>query len=179
MSDRAGTGSGGATVMVVHEANARTARAARRVAAAVAAQGREVSVIPLDRASRDEAAAAEVLLFGFAVEGNGLLGVRPSRSARIWTSILPSFRGVTVGLFCTTSAAPGRAVDEVRSAFVSMGGRVPAVLALPTRGSDEGAEAFVARVLASAAERARTPGRSTLRMVVDARYADRLPTATV
>ncbi len=125
----------------------------RTTAEAIAGAARDLnhnvvlkSVIEIQKA---DVKRADVLFVGTWIQGFILFGVKPA-GADIWVKALPALEGKPVGIFCTYAINPFGSLDKLDALLTERGATVLGQHAFHRNHPDDGAAAFVQRVVQSA-----------------------------
>ena len=132
-------------------------QAADAISEAAAAHGVATLVRSIDEAVLDDLLATDVVVAGCKLYSDTPFGGEPTRRMSKWIDGLPALDGLQVGVFCTYSFFPHTFADVTARAsevlaglslvFEAKGGRVVATRGLHQGEFDNGAIAFVSKVL--------------------------------
>ena len=109
-------------VVIYESLTGNTARAARLIGEAVAAEGVEVAIYPITDIGLKNLAEADIVFVGTWVDGLVLFGHRPGRAGRIRS--MPVIDGKRVAAFMTYAIHAGRALDRFAEVLEERGATV-------------------------------------------------------
>jgi Flavodoxin domain len=134
-------------VVIYESLTGNTARAARLIGEAVAAEGVDVSIYPITDIGLKQLAAADIVFVGTWVDGLVLFGHRPGRAGRIRQ--MPVIDGKRVAAFMTYAIHAGRALDRFADVLAERGADVVARTLLRRDRLEAGLNGFVQDALAT------------------------------
>jgi Flavodoxin domain len=134
-------------VVIYESLTGNTARAARLIGEAVAAEGVDVSIYPITDIGLKELAAADIVFVGTWVDGLVLFGHRPGRAGRIRK--MPVIDGKRAAAFMTYAIHAGRALDRFADVLSERGASVVARRLLRRDRLEADLDGFVRDALAS------------------------------
>jgi hypothetical protein len=134
-------------VVIYESLTGNTARAARLIGEAVAAEGVDVSIYPITDIGLKELSAADIVFVGTWVDGLVLFGHRPGRAGRIRQ--MPVIDGKRVAAFMTYAIHAGRALDRFADVLSERGADVVARTLLRRDRLHAGLDGFVQDALAA------------------------------
>jgi hypothetical protein len=143
------TGETGVTraVVIYESLTGHTARAARLIGEAVAAEGIEVAIYPITDIGLKNLAEADIVFVGTWVDGLVLFGHRPGRAGRIRS--MPVIDGKRVAAFMTYAIHAGRALDRFAGVLEERGATVVGRVLLRRDRLEAGIDDFVRGALAT------------------------------
>jgi hypothetical protein len=143
------TGETGVTraVVIYESLTGHTARAARLIGEAVAAEGVEVAIYPITDIGLKNLAEADIVFVGTWVDGLVLFGHRPGRAGRIRS--MPVIDGKRVAAFMTYAIHAGRALDRFAEVLEERGATVVGRMLLRRDRLEAGIDDFVRGALAT------------------------------
>jgi hypothetical protein len=143
------TGETGVTraVVIYESLMGHTARAARLIGEAVAAEGVEVAIYPITDIGLKNLAEADIVFVGTWVDGLVLFGHRPGRAGRIRS--MPVIDGKRVAAFMTYAIHAGRALDRFAEVLEERGATVVGRMLLRRDRLEAGIDDFVRGALAT------------------------------
>jgi flavorubredoxin len=136
-------------VVIYESLTGNTAKAARLIAAEVAARGVDVSIYAITDIGLKDLAEADVVFIGTWVDGLVLFGQRPGRAGRI--RAMPVIDGKQVAAFMTYAIKAGKALDRFANVLTERGATVVARGLLRRDHLDRGVDEFVTSALATVA----------------------------
>jgi flavorubredoxin len=134
-------------VVIYESLTGHTARAARLIGEAVAAEGVEVAIYPITGIGLKNLAEADIVFVGTWVDGLVLFGHRPGRAGRIRS--MPVIDGKRVAAFMTYAIHAGRALDRFAEVLEERGATVVGRVLLRRDRLEAGIDDFVRRALAT------------------------------
>jgi flavorubredoxin len=134
-------------VVIYESLTGNTARAARLIGEAVAAEGVEVAIYPITDIGLKNLAEADIVFVGTWVDGLVLFGHRPGRAGRIRS--MPVIDGKRVAAFMTYAIHAGRALDRFAEALEERGATVVSRVLLRRDRLEAGIDDFVRGALAT------------------------------
>jgi flavorubredoxin len=134
-------------VVIYESLTGNTARAARLIAEAVAAEGIEVAIYPITDIGLKNLAEADIVFVGTWVDGLVLFGHRPGRAGRIRS--MPVIDGKRVAAFMTYAIHAGRALDRFAEVLEERGATVVGRMLLRRDRLEAGIDDFVRGALAT------------------------------
>lgn len=134
-------------VVIYESLTGNTARAARVIGQAVAAQGPDVVIYPITDIGLKDLASADIVFVGTWVDGLVVFGHRPGRQGRIRS--MPVVDGKPVAAFMTYAIHAGRALDKFVAVLEERGASVVASTLLRRDRLEAGVERFVDDALAA------------------------------
>ena len=134
-------------VVIYESLTGHTARAARLIGEAVAAEGVEVAIYPITDIGLKNLAEADIVFVGTWVDGLVLFGHRPGRAGRIRS--MPVIDGKRVAAFMTYAIPAGRALDRFAGVLEERGATVVGRVLLRRDRLEAGIDDFVRRALAT------------------------------
>jgi flavorubredoxin len=134
-------------VVIYESLTGHTARAARLIGEAVAAEGVEVAIYPITGIGLKNLAEADIVFVGTWVDGLVLFGHRPGRAGRIRS--MPVIDGKRVAAFMTYAIHAGRALDRFAEVLEERGATVVGRMLLRRDRLEAGIDDFVRRALAT------------------------------
>jgi flavodoxin I len=134
-------------VVIYESLTGNTARAARLIGAAVAAEGVDVAIYPITDIGLKDLASADIVFVGTWVDGLVLFGHRPGRAGRI--RAMPVIDGKRVAAFMTYAIHAGKALDRFVDVLSERGATVVAGALLRRDRLEAGVDAFVRHALAT------------------------------
>jgi flavorubredoxin len=134
-------------VVIYESLTGHTARAARLIGEAVAAEGVEVAIYPITGIGLKNLAEADIVFVGTWVDGLVLFGHRPGRAGRIRS--MPVIDGKRVAAFMTYAIHAGRALDRFAEVLEERGATVVGRMLLRRDRLEAGIDDFVRGALAT------------------------------
>ncbi|HLM29033.1 MAG TPA: flavodoxin family protein [Acidimicrobiales bacterium] len=134
-------------VVIYESLTGHTARAARLIGEAVAAEGVEVAIYPITDIGLKNLAEADIVFVGTWVDGLVLFGHRPGRAGRIRS--MPVIDGKRVAAFMTYAIHAGRALDRFAEVLEERGATVVGRMLLRRDRLEAGIDDFVRGALAT------------------------------
>jgi Flavodoxin domain len=134
-------------VVIYESFTGNTARAARLIGEAVAAEGVDVSIYPITDIGLKELSAADIVFVGTWVDGLVLFGHRPGRAGRIRK--MPVIDGKRVAAFMTYAIHAGKALDRFADVLSERGASVVARRLLRRDRLESDMDGFVRDALAN------------------------------
>jgi hypothetical protein len=134
-------------VVIYESLTGHTARAARLIGEAVAAEGVEVAIYPITDIGLKNLAESDIVFVGTWVDGLVLFGHRPGRAGRIRS--MPVIDGKRVAAFMTYAIHAGRALDRFAEALEERGATVVSRVLLRRDRLEAGIDDFVRGALAT------------------------------
>src|SRR5262245_5477001 len=134
-------------VVIYESLTGNTAKAARLIAAEVAARGVDVSVFNITDIGLTDLAEADVVFIGPWVDSHVLFGQRPGRKGRIRS--MPVIDGKRVAAFMTYAINAGKALDRFAKVLTERGAIVVAGGLLRRDHLDRGIDELVSQALAT------------------------------
>lgn len=134
-------------VVIYESLTGNTARAARLIGEAVAAEGVEVAIYPITDIGLKNLAEADIVFVGTWVDGLVLFGHRPGRAGRIRS--MPVIDGKRVAAFMTYAIHAGRALDRFAEVLEERGATVVGRALLRRDRVEAGIDDFVRGALAT------------------------------
>jgi hypothetical protein len=134
-------------VVIYESLTGNTARAARLIAGAAAAEGAEVAVYPITEIGLKDLAEADIVFVGTWVDGFVLFGHRPGRGGRLKS--MPVIDGKRVAAFMTYAVHAGKALDKFARLLEERGATVVARTLLRRDRLEAGLDDFVRGALAT------------------------------
>jgi flavorubredoxin len=134
-------------VVIYESLTGNTAKAARLIAAEVAARGVDVSVFNITDIGLKDLAEADVVFIGTWVDGLVLFGQRPGRAGRIRS--MPVIDGKRVAAFMTYAIRAGKALDRFTKVLSERGATVVAGGLLRRDRLEVGIDELVTQALAT------------------------------
>jgi flavorubredoxin len=134
-------------VVIYESLTGHTARAARLIGEAVAAEGVEVAIYPITDIGLKNLAEADIVFVGTWVDGLVLFGHRPGRAGRIRS--MPVIDGKRVAAFMTYAIHAGRALDRFAEVLEERGATVVSRALLRRDRLETGIDDFVRSALAT------------------------------
>ena len=134
-------------VVIYESLTGHTARAARVIGEAVAAEGVEVAIYPITDIGLKNLAESDIVFVGTWVDGLVLFGHRPGRAGRIRS--MPVIDGKRVAAFMTYAIHAGRALDRFAEVLEERGATVVSRALLRRDRLETGIDDFVRSALAT------------------------------
>jgi flavorubredoxin len=134
-------------VVIYESLTGHTARAARLIGEAVAAEGVEVAIYPITDIGLKNLAESDLVFVGTWVDGLVLFGHRPGRAGRIRS--MPVIDGKRVAAFMTYAIHAGRALDRFAEVLEERGATVVSRALLRRDRLEAGIDDFVRSALAT------------------------------
>jgi hypothetical protein len=134
-------------VVIYESLTGHTARAARLIGEAVAAEGVEVAIYPITDIGLKNLAESDLVFVGTWVDGLVLFGHRPGRAGRIRS--MPVIDGKRVAAFMTYAIHAGRALDRFAEVLEERGATVVGRMLLRRDRLEAGIDDFVRGALAT------------------------------
>jgi flavorubredoxin len=134
-------------VVIYESLTGHTARAARLIGEAVAAEGVEVAIYPITDIGLKNLAESDLVFVGTWVDGLVLFGHRPGRAGRIRS--MPVIDGKRVAAFMTYAIHAGRALDRFAEVLEERGATVVSRALLRRDRLETGIDDFVRSALAT------------------------------
>ncbi|MGH9111593.1 MAG: flavodoxin family protein [Acidimicrobiales bacterium] len=134
-------------VVIYESLTGNTARAARLIGEAVAAEGVEVAIYPITDIGLKNLAEADIVFVGTWVDGLVLFGHRPGRAGRIRS--MPVIDGKRVAAFMTYAIHAGKALDRFARVLEERGATVVGRALIRRDRLDAGVDEFVRVALAT------------------------------
>jgi hypothetical protein len=134
-------------VVIYESLTGHTARAARLIGEAVAAEGVEVAIYPITDIGLKNLAESDLVFVGTWVDGLVLFGHRPGRAGRIRS--MPVIDGKRVAAFMTYAIHAGRALDRFAELLEERGATVVSRALLRRDRLETGIDDFVRSALAT------------------------------
>jgi hypothetical protein len=134
-------------VVIYESLTGNTARAARLIGGAVAAEGVDVALYRITDIGLKDLAAADLVFVGTWVDGLVLFGHRPGRAGRIRS--MPVIDGKPVAAFMTYAVHAGKALERFARVLEERGATVVARVLLRRDRLEVGIDGFVRDALAT------------------------------
>jgi Flavodoxin domain len=134
-------------VVIYESLTGHTARAARLIGEAVAAEGVDVAIYPITDIGLKNLAESDIVFVGTWVDGLVLFGHRPGRAGRIRS--MPVIDGKRVAAFMTYAIHAGRALDRFVEVLEERGATVVSRALLRRDRLEAGIDDFVRGALAT------------------------------
>jgi hypothetical protein len=135
-------------VVVVYESmTGNTRQAAELMGLELEARGASAVVCPITAIDFQALALADLVIVGGWVDGLFIVGQRPGRVGRLES--FPAIDGKRCAVFCTYALNPGKTLDKMTAILDGRGADVLGGMAIRRNRLADGAQEFVARVLAA------------------------------
>lgn len=138
-------------VVIYETLTGNTRKAGERIARELGASGVAAVACPTAEIDYPALAAADLVVIGTWTDGMVLFGQKPGRAGRIWSKV-PALDRKKTALYCTFAVAPGKTLPKLEAMLRDhQGADVVGGLAIRRNRIEEGAESFVAQLVARAA----------------------------
>jgi sulfite reductase alpha subunit-like flavoprotein len=135
-------------VVVVYESlTGNTRRAAEIMGGELERRGVNATVCNVTAIDYQALAQAHLVIMGSWVDGIFVIGQRPGRAIRLES--FPPIDGKRCFVFCTFALNPGKTLEKMTAIMEGRGAEVLGGMTIKRNRIDDGAQEFVARVLAA------------------------------